>query len=313
VEEYRRQPCKRGGDDRAVPPQEGEARDADAAGLGGQRANERVGGQQEQQEDGGDHSSHDDRIIANRGKMAEALNPERGENMPERIKRVMVVTAHPDDSEFGAGGTVAKLTREGKTVIYCILTNGNKGSSDRSMTPERLVTIREEEQKNAARVLGVDTVDFLGFPDCELENTRESRMAVTAAIRRNKPDLIICQNPNRTKNLGGSHRDHRVAAGIALDCVYPLARDHMAFPELMAQGLEPHRVKEVHMMWWDDPEVVVDITDTMDLKIKALQCHVSQLPDVAAVEKRVRERGAVLGKPKGYAYAETFDRILIER
>ena len=233
--------------------------------------------------------------------------------MPERIKRVMVVTAHPDDSEFGAGGTVAKLTREGKTVIYCILTNGNKGSSDRSMTPERLVTIREEEQKNAARVLGVDTVDFLGFPDCELENTRESRMAVTAAIRRNKPDLIICQNPNRTKNLGGSHRDHRVAAGIALDCVYPLARDHMAFPELMAQGLEPHRVKEVHMMWWDDPEVVVDITDTMDLKIKALQCHVSQLPDFAGMEKRVRDRGAVLGKPKGYAYAETFDRILIER
>ena len=233
--------------------------------------------------------------------------------MPERIKRVMVVTAHPDDSEFGAGGTVAKLTREGKAVIYCILTNGNKGSSDRSMTPERLVGIREEEQKNAARVLGVDTVDFLGFPDCELENTRESRMAVTAAIRRHKPDLIICQNPNRTKNLGGSHRDHRVAAGIALDCVYPLARDHMAFPELMAQGLEPHRVKEVHMMWWDDPEVVVDTSDTIDLKIKALQCHVSQLKDMAAVEKRVRERGALLGKPKGYAYAETFDRILIER
>jgi LmbE family N-acetylglucosaminyl deacetylase len=245
--------------------------------------------------------------------MAEGLNPERGEDMTERIKRVMVVTAHPDDSEFGAGGTVAKLTREGKTVTYCILTNGNKGSSDRSMTPERLVTIREEEQKNAARVLGVDTVDFLGFPDCELENTRETRMAVTAAIRRHRPDLIICQNPNRTKNLGASHRDHRTAAGIALDCVYPLARDHMAFPELMAQGLEPHRVKEVYVMWWDDPDVVVDTSDTIDLKIKALQCHVSQLSDMAAMEKRVRERGALLGKPKGYACAETFDRILIER
>ena len=312
MEDHRRQPRERGGDDGAVPPQHGKARDADAAGLGGQRADERVGGQQDQEE-GGERESHDDRIIANRGRMAEALNPERGEDMPERIKRVMVVTAHPDDSEFGAGGTVAKLTREGKAVIYCILTNGNKGSSDRSMTPERLVGIREEEQKNAARVLGVDTVDFLGFPDCELENTRESRMAVTAAIRRHKPDLIICQNPNRTKNLGGSHRDHRVAAGIALDCVYPLARDHMAFPELMAQGLEPHRVKEVHMMWWDDPEVVVDTSDTIDLKIKALQCHVSQMQDMTAMEKRVRERGALLGKPKGFAYAETFDRILIER
>ena len=313
MEDHRRQPCKHGGDDGAVPPQKGEARDPDAAGLGGQRAHERVDGEHEQQEDGGERSSHDGRIIANRGKMAEGLNPERGEDMPERIKRVMVVTAHPDDSEFGAGGTVAKLTREGKTVVYCILTNGNKGSSDRSMTPERLVRIREEEQKNAARVLGVDTVDFLGFPDCELENTRETRMAVTGAIRRHKPDLIICQNPNRTKNLGGSHRDHRAAAGIALDCVYPLARDHMAFPELMAQGLEPHKVKEVHMMWWDEPEVVVDITDTIELKIKALQCHLSQLPDMAGMEKRVRERGALLGKPKGYAYAETFDRILIER
>ena len=233
--------------------------------------------------------------------------------MPDRILRVMVVTAHPDDSEFGAGGTVAKLTREGKTVTYCILTNGNKGSSDRSMTPERLVRIREEEQRNAARVLGVDTVDFLGFPDCELENTRASRMAVTASIRRHRPDLIICQNPNRTKNFGASHRDHREAAGIVLDCVYPLARDHMAFPELLEQGLEPHKVKEVHMMWWDGPDVVVDISDTIDLKIKALQCHVSQIKDMTAMEKRVRERGAYLGKATGVACAETFDKIVIDR
>src|SRR6266478_3590937 len=221
--------------------------------------------------------------------------------MTERIQHVMVVTAHPDDSEFGAGGTVAALTREGKSVSYCILTNGNKGSSDREMTPERLVKIREEEQRNAARVLGVETIDFLGFPDCELENTRETRLAVTASIRHHRPDLIICQNPNRTKNFGVSHRDHRVAADIVLDCVYPLARDHMAFPELLAQGLEPHKVKEVHMMWWDDP------------KIKALLCHVSQLKDVAAMEKRVRDRNAELGKDKGFAFAETFDRVVIDR
>jgi LmbE family N-acetylglucosaminyl deacetylase len=225
----------------------------------------------------------------------------------------LVITAHPDDSEFGAGGTVAKLVRAGKQVTYCILTNGNKGSSDRSMTPERLVKIREEEQWNAARVLGVETVDFLGFPDCELEDTRESRMAVTAAIRRHRPDLIITQNPHRTKSYGGSHRDHRIAAGIALDCVYPLARDHMAFPELIAQGLEPHRVKEVHIMWWDSPELVVDISDTIDLKLKALTCHASQIKDVAGMEKRVRERAASLGTLKGYAYAETFDSIVIDR
>jgi len=233
--------------------------------------------------------------------------------MTERIQHVMVITAHPDDSEFGAGGTVAALTREGKSVSYCILTNGNKGSSDREMTPERLVKIREEEQRNAARVLGVETIDFLGFPDCELENTRETRLAVTASVRRHRPDLIICQNPNRTKNFGVSHRDHRVAADIVLDCVYPLARDHMAFPELLAQGLEPHKVKEVHMMWWDDPEIVVDISETIDLKIKALLCHVSQMKDVAAMEKRVRERNAELGKGKSFAFAETFDRVVIDR
>jgi len=233
--------------------------------------------------------------------------------MAERIQRVLVVTAHPDDSEFGAGGTVAKLVKEGKQVSYCILTNGNKGSGDRSMTPERLVKIREEEQRNAARVLGVEAIDFLGFPDCELEDTRESRMAVTASIRRHRPDLVIAQNPMRTRNLGASHRDHRTAAGIALDCVYPLARDHLAFPELMAQGLEPHKVKEVHLMWWETPEVVVDISDTIDLKLKALACHASQMKDMAAVEKRVRERGAELGKPRGYAYAETFDRIVMDR
>jgi len=95
--------------------------------------------------------------------------------MSERIQRVMVITAHPDDSEFGAGGTVARLTREGKIVTYCILTNGDKGSNDRGMTPERLAQIREEEQRNAARVLGVDLVEFLGFPDCEPPHRRGHR------------------------------------------------------------------------------------------------------------------------------------------
>jgi LmbE family N-acetylglucosaminyl deacetylase len=233
--------------------------------------------------------------------------------LADTIERVMVVTAHPDDSEFGAGGTIAKLAKQGCEVTYVIVTNGNKGSGDRRMTPERLAGIRAEEQRNAARVLGVETVDFLGFPDCEVEDTRETRMAVTAAIRRHRPDRLIIQNPHRTRNLGASHRDHRTVAGIALDCVYPLARDHMAFPELLAQGLEPHKVREVYMMWWDNPETVIDISDTIDLKIKALACHASQFKDFAAVESRVRERAAFFGKPRGYAYAETFDVITLDR
>jgi len=232
--------------------------------------------------------------------------------MSDRIERVMVVTAHPDDSEFGAGGTVAKLVREGREVAYVIATNGNKGSGDRTMTPERLARLREEEQRNAARVLGVAHVTFLCYPDCELEDTRDLRRDVTREIRRFRPDLLICQSPERTKNLGASHRDHRVAGGVALDCVYPLARDHMAFPELMPE-FEPHKVREVHVMQWESPDLVVDITDTMDVKLKALACHVSQFGDFRGVEARVRERSTALGTSKGYAYAEAFDRIVMQR
>jgi len=233
--------------------------------------------------------------------------------MAESNRRVMVVVAHPDDAEFGCGGSVAKWVKEGKEVTYVILTNGDKGSGDRSMTSERLAKIREEEQLNAARTLGVERVRFLGYPDGELEDTREVRRAVTAEIRRWRPERLVIQNPFRTLNLYASHRDHRIAGGVALDCVYPLARDHLSFPELLAQGLEPHKVREVYLMWWENPEVVVDITDTMDLKLKALACHASQMDDFAAVEARVRERAAEAGKPKGFAYAETFNRIVIPR
>jgi len=230
----------------------------------------------------------------------------------DKIERVMVVTAHPDDSEFGAGGTVAKLAKQGCEVTYVIVTNGNKGSSDRTMSPERLAKIREEEQRNAARALGVERVEFLGYPDCELEDTRDLRRDITRQIRRWRPDLLITQNPHRTYNLYASHRDHRITAGAVLDCVYPLARDHMAFPELLPE-VEPHKVREIHVMQWENPHLVVDISDTMDLKLKALACHASQLGNFPAVEKRVRERSAELGKPKGYAYAEAFDRIVMPR
>jgi LmbE family N-acetylglucosaminyl deacetylase len=230
--------------------------------------------------------------------------------MAQRIDRVMVITAHPDDSEFGAGGTVAGFVKDGREVAYCIVTNGNKGSSDRAMTPERLATVRAEEQRNAARVLGVERVSFLGYPDGEVEDTRDLRRDVSREIRRFRPDLVICQNPNRTYNLGASHRDHRTVGGVVLDCVYPLARDHMAFPELLPE-FEPHKVREVYVMQWNEPHVVNDISDVMDLKLKALACHASQFKDFAAVEARVRQRSKELGAARGYAYAEAFDRIAI--
>jgi len=232
--------------------------------------------------------------------------------MAQKIERAMVVTAHPDDSEFGAGGTVAKLAKGGCEVTYVVVTNGNKESSDRTMTPERLAAIRADEQRNAARTLGVAHVEFLGHPDGEVEDTRAVRRDVAREIRKWRPDLVICQNPARTYNLGASHRDHRIVAGVTLDCVYPLARDHMAFPELLPE-FQPHKVKHVYVMQWQSPQLVVDISEVMELKLRALACHASQFGDFGAVQARVRQRAAELGRPKGYAYAECFDHIVMDR
>ena len=230
--------------------------------------------------------------------------------MADTIERVVVVTAHPDDADIGAGGTVANLVRRGATITYVIVTSGNTGSSDRTMTPDRLARIRAAEQRNAARTLGVAHVEFLGYDDGAVEDTRDLRRDITRQIRKWRPDLVIAQNPHRTSNLFASHRDHRITGGVVLDCVYPLARDHLAFPELLPE-YEPHTVREVYIVKWqeEDHQIAVDISGTMDLKLEAIACHRSQFPDFAPMEARLRERCAALGAPHGHAYAETFDRI----
>ena len=224
---------------------------------------------------------------------------------------VMVVIAHPDDPEFLAGGTVARLAKEGREVTYVIVTNGNKGSSDRTITSQHLVPIRQEEQRRAARVLGVERVEFLGYEDGELEDTRALRRDVTRQIRLWRPDLIITLNPHRTyNNFPGWHRDHRTTGRVVLDCVYPLARDHLSFPELLPE-YEPHKAHEVYLIQWEHPRLVIDITETMELKLAAIRCHASQVDDFKTLEARMRTRAATIGKEKGYAYAEGFDHIIV--
>jgi len=225
--------------------------------------------------------------------------------------RVMVVAAHPDDPEFLAGGTVARLAKEGREITYVIVTNGNKGSSDRGMTSEQLGPIRAEEQRRAARVLGVERVEFLGCEDGEVEDTRNLRRDITREIRRWRPELIITLNPHRTyTNFPGWHRDHRITGRVVLDCVYPLARDHLSFPELLPE-YEPHKVREVYLIQWEQPRLVIDITDTMELKLEAIRCPASQVGDFKTVEARMRNRAAALGKEKGYLFAEGFDHITV--
>jgi LmbE family N-acetylglucosaminyl deacetylase len=225
--------------------------------------------------------------------------------------RVLVVAAHPDDPEFLAGGTIARLAKEGREIAYVIVTNGDKGSGDRSVTSQQLIPIREEEQRCAARVLGVRGVEFLGYEDGELEDTRNLRRDVTREIRRWRPDLVITLNPSRTyNNFPGWHRDHRTTARVALDCVYPLARDHLSFPEL-TPDYEPHKVREVYMIQWERPRVVIDVTETISLKLEASRCHASQIADFKTFEARMRDRAATLGKEKGYTYAEGFDHVIV--
>jgi LmbE family N-acetylglucosaminyl deacetylase len=229
------------------------------------------------------------------------------------VRRILVIVAHPDDAEFGCGGSVSRWVAEGREVFYAIVTNGNRGSDDPAMTPERLARVREEEQRGAARTLGVRDIRFLGYPDGELEDTREARRDVVRAIRWFRPDRVVTQSPFPTLNPYSGHRDHRHAGRLAVDAVYPYARDRLHFPELLADGLEPHKVREVYLMGHADPDVFVDITAAMDVKLAALRCHASQFRDFGAVEARVRERAADLGKPQGLTYAEAFRLIELPR
>jgi LmbE family N-acetylglucosaminyl deacetylase len=225
--------------------------------------------------------------------------------------RVLVIAAHPDDPEFLAGGTIARFAREGREVGYVIVTNGNKGSGDRSVTSEQLLPVRAAEQRRAAAVLGVRALEFLGYEDGEVEDTRALRRDITREIRRWRPEIIVTLNPKRSySHFPLWHRDHRTTARVVLDCVYPLARDHLAFPELLPE-YEPHKVREVYMVQWEQPQLVVDITDTIDQKFEAARCHASQVADFQAFEARLRLRAATLGNDKGYAYAEGFDHIVI--
>ena len=221
--------------------------------------------------------------------------------------------AHADDAEFGFAGTVAKWVRQGKRVTYVLITNGNKGSSDPTMTPERLASIREAEQRSACKVLGVEEVVFLGYPDGELEATLQLRRDLSRVIRRFKPDIALVPDPT-TWYFGNeyiNHPDHRAAGEAALAAIYPSARDRLTFPELLSEGLEPHNVREVYLTIASNPNVWIDITETIDIKIAALREHRSQLSDPQAVEEMVRRWAEENAAGHEMKYAERFKRIVL--
>ena len=234
--------------------------------------------------------------------------------MADEPVRVLTVTAHPDDTEFGFGGTIARWADEGRLIWYCIGTNGDKGTSDRSLTPPQLAAIRQKEQLAAAKTLGVQDVFFLGYPDGELEETREFLGKVVRVIRQVRPDIVITMNPYPVTRFV-QHRDHRIAGQVAIDAVYPFARDHLHFPEHLAEGLEPHKVGELYISGTESSDTVVDISGYIDRKIEALRCHRSQMQnaDTPDFAERFKMNAARSGEPFGVSMAETFRRIELRR
>jgi LmbE family N-acetylglucosaminyl deacetylase len=226
----------------------------------------------------------------------------------EGQKRALVVAAHPDDSEFGVGGTAAKWTREGWEFYYLICTDGSKGSEDPEMTAEKLVPMRREEQRAAARVLGVKDVFFLDYVDGELTYTPELMRDVVRYIRKLRPHAVFTHDPNQiVRNLFINHPDHRCAGEVAIDAVYPIARNRPSFPELLDEGLEPFSVKEIYLWTASDVTFEVDITDTIETKFEALRAHVSQMGDMEESGPRLRQ---FWSGPDG-KYLERFRQIVL--
>ena len=216
-----------------------------------------------------------------------------------------MVAAHPDDPEFACAGALVRWVDQGCRVHYLLCTSGDKGSKDPKMTSDRLAAIREGEQREAARRIGVESVDFLREPDGEFEPSLANRERIARAIRQLRPDVLVTHDPWRRYQL---HPDHRAVGFCTLDAMVA-ARDHLYLPRLFRSGLEPHTVPEILLFGTDDPNVWVDISSTFARKIDALRAHESQVQRIPNLEARIRERASQAGRAHGLDLAEEFHLI----
>jgi LmbE family N-acetylglucosaminyl deacetylase len=228
-------------------------------------------------------------------------------------KVVLGIAAHPDDLDFGSAGTVATWANAGAEIYYLILTNGNKGSSDIHADPKELTEIRRNEQRAAAKILGVKDVFFCDYEDGCLMVNLDVKRDIVRIIRKVRPDAVITMDPSMLYDVSRgfiNHPDHRAAGQSALDAVYPLARDHLSLPELYHdEGLEPHNVSTVYLTNFNNQNCFIDISDCFDKKIEALAAHASQIPGLSKVEQMMRNFASTIGENCGVQYAEGFLRI----
>ena len=218
----------------------------------------------------------------------------------------MWVVAHPDDLEFSSGGTVSKLAKEGKRVILIQVTSGDRGTQDRSHTPEFLAATREAEEQEAAKRLGIAEIVFLREPDGSVVPDLSLREKITRMIRTHRPDVIVTHDPFRPYAL---HPDHRAVGMAAHDAVYPTARDHLYYPNHLASGLEPHKTAEIWYFGSDSPDIHIDITDTFDDKINALRAHQTQVGEAKELPERLRGFSTDIARDQPFELAEAFKVI----
>ncbi|MBK8034771.1 MAG: PIG-L family deacetylase [Chloroflexi bacterium] len=223
--------------------------------------------------------------------------------------KILVIVAHPDDIEFGSAGSVAVWTGAGAEVTYCIVTDGAAGSNDKDVVYNQLVERRQAEQLEAAELVGVKDVVFLGYADGALTPSLELRRDLTRLIRRLRPDRVLIMDPTQVLISGEgfdyiNHPDHRATGEASLYAIFPSAETRPIFPELLDEGLEPHHVNEVYLMMSDKPNIAIDVTAVWDKKIQSLLAHRSQVgEDVADMIRRWDE---ATGKEVGVPLAENY-------
>jgi LmbE family N-acetylglucosaminyl deacetylase len=226
----------------------------------------------------------------------------------EGPKRALIISAHPDDSEFGAAGTAYLWGQQGWEFHYCIVTDGSKGSEDPEMTKEKLVPLRNKEQRAAVAVVGGKDVTFLNFTDGEVTYNRDIMREIVRMIRKIKPYAVFSHDPNQiVRDMFINHPDHRAVGEMTLDAVYPMARNRPTFPELLDEGLEPYSAKEIYLWTASNTNFDVDITDVLDKKFEALSKHESQLEDFEGLKERLK----MFWRDPDGRYLERFRRILI--
>lgn len=227
---------------------------------------------------------------------------------------VLLIAAHPDDPEFSSAGTITKWVAAGLRVVYIMVTSGDKGTPDKTMTNARLSSTREQEQLAAAHEVGVEEVVFLRFPDGLVQPDLKLRGEITRQIRRYQPYAVLVHDPITLfyNNQFINHPDHRAVGTATVDAIYPTARDPLQYPEQITdEGLEPHKVKEIWLWGSDAPTVVSDISEQIEQKIAALTHHATQVGPPAELAERIRTRAAEVGAQAGVAYGEAYRRVVM--